>query len=363
MSLLRMSSFGLSLPRDLGRAPRVAIAMCNMVVGLTALGCRDRESPLARSVTVPNHTIGEREAIESLDTVFATRFGARDSTLLDPTFIETSSAGVWLCDGAQHSIVLLSLSGQFRWRTGRRGAGPGEFTNVRDIAATSNARLLVLDAATDRVTVIGAQGQVLRMISLGDVGHAEQVAALDRGDLLLGLLSAESPFVRLDSSGTTRDTLRSPWPPLADLPALSSQFFLASDDLSTRWAVVLALGSVFSSFRGSTVEVSSASLINWQEPPVPTVQTMADGSIVTQLSNALVVYDADADDAILSVLVHGTNTRSRFIDRYSLATGRYLNSIAIPFRAMSFSVYANAYYFIVDDSLPQVVAVRPVRKP
>lgn len=355
--------FVCSSPCIWGHAGRLVIAISHLVVALAVVGCRDRESPLARSVNVPNHRLGTREVITSLDTVFSTSVGARDSALLNPVYIDASSAGIWLYDGADNSIVLLSLGGRFQWQTGRRGAGPGEFSNVRDIAATSDARLLVLDAVTDRVTVIGAAGQVLQLISLGEVEHAEQVAVLERGEVLLGLVSAESPFVRLDSTGTVRDTIRFPWPPFSGLPPLASQSFIASDEVSNRWSGVLALGSVFSAFRGTSVEVSSASLINWHEPPVPSVHAEADGSIVTQLPNALVVYDADADSSVLSVLVHGASTRSRFVDRYSLATGSYLNSIAIPFRATSFAVHAGTYYFIVDRLFPQIVAVRPVRAP
>lgn len=77
-----------------------------------------------------------------------------------------------VANGISFEVRFYSSSGAHRSSTGRMGAGPGEFQAITAMWRSPADSLVVLDVGLRRLTMIGADGGVGHIFSLGGVGGA-----------------------------------------------------------------------------------------------------------------------------------------------------------------------------------------------
>src|SRR5215216_6224220 len=127
-----------------------------------------------------------------------------DSLLLNPFLLSASDSAVYLYDaGARRVLAFRATDGTLAWSFGRQGAGPDEFRGVRDLKADDHG-VYVLDPRNNRIVRLGRDGSVGARVPLSQVGHAEQVAPLGNGEMVVLTMSAESAFAVIDEAGKVR---------------------------------------------------------------------------------------------------------------------------------------------------------------
>ncbi|TVR57565.1 MAG: hypothetical protein EA421_00695 [Gemmatimonadales bacterium] len=169
--------------------------------------------------------------------------------------------GVVVADGGAVEIRLYGRDGTFRETMGRRGQGPGEFSDIRGLWITPDGGVGVWDPANRRVTTFNADGSLgeSRMVAGGDGGNLEVFfGAFPDGSVLLGSLRLgprERGIVpdlwglfRVDPQGTIKAGLgdvRGMWRfdrqpvPFSPLPrvAVQRRSLLVADDYGAEIAV------------------------------------------------------------------------------------------------------------------------------
>jgi hypothetical protein len=122
-----------------------------------------------------------------------------------------------VADRGSSQLRFYDPSGRFLRATGRRGRGPGEFSQIMGMIRLPGDSLLVNDAF-DRALVYDPDGRFVRIVPLrgdGDVpfsqllGRFSDGAFLVRSNLLLppGMYRDTSPVLRLRPDGALQDTL------------------------------------------------------------------------------------------------------------------------------------------------------------
>jgi len=121
-----------------------------------------------------------------------------------------SDGRIAVVSGDAHAVLYFDAQGKSLGRSGRDGAGPGEFRGVHLVGNRGDS-LLIWDANLDRATMLDPQGKVLRTFALasGDSATAPRygfapAAIFGDGSLLLAGRSGASTG---DRSGLTRDTV------------------------------------------------------------------------------------------------------------------------------------------------------------
>lgn len=80
---------------------------------------------------------------------------------------------LFVADAPAHAIAVFDLQGNFQYKFGRRGSGPGEFNYPTHLAVDSEGHLLVTDSMNSRLELFDASGKCLSVLgSFGDsAGH------------------------------------------------------------------------------------------------------------------------------------------------------------------------------------------------
>ena len=136
--------------------------------------------------------------------------------------VATSASGdtVYVADAMNREIKAFSRRGEFLFRFGGRGEGPGEFEDPVSVASVPwNGGVAVWDANLQRVTVVSAAGEVLHTsspIRQSDIARQGRRLRAHDGGFLLEVRSdpytvpierQRGHLVRLDTAGEVRDTL------------------------------------------------------------------------------------------------------------------------------------------------------------
>ncbi len=123
------------------------------------------------------------------------------------------SGGVMLPDGgfvvadASRSIRKYNSEGELRWRLGRRGEGPGEFTGRLRVDRRANDTIIVLDATLNRVSIIDPDGRLARLVNLPAAasGGATQVMAAPDGSFLVAVTQSSALLPNAPQVGRFRE--------------------------------------------------------------------------------------------------------------------------------------------------------------
>ncbi|MDX2263026.1 MAG: hypothetical protein SFU84_15140 [Gemmatimonadales bacterium] len=120
--------------------------------------------------------------------------------------VASSTGLILLADPMNHVVVALDSRGKLRWRFGREGEGPGEFKGSFSIAAVADTAF-VLEFGTRRLTAIGPEGKLLRVVPVTwNAPNVTLAGSSDDGRLLLASRHLLGP-----EPGINRDSVALAW--------------------------------------------------------------------------------------------------------------------------------------------------------
>jgi hypothetical protein len=342
-------------PRAFARPERIALAAAALCA--LAAGC-DRGSGEAppKGQALPQH---RTFAVQRWDTLWSVG-GPGDSTLLNPYLLSAAEGAVYVYDGAARRVVALSpADGHVLWRYGRQGAGPDEFRGVRDLKRAEDGGVFVLDPRNNRLTELDPRGAVEARIPLEAVGHAEQVAPLPGGQVVLLTMLPDSAFAVVDRSGKVMRHFTVPWPGFARLDPLARQGFIAAQH--GHWVYGFSMGDGWFPFNGASPAGFTGRYV--EHTDFPRVETHSQGDqTVTQMAeyNACSACSISIWGSTLYVHFGGYgDAPKRTVDRYDLASGRYLGSDRLPIEATAVEGAGDRVYVLAENPYPILLALKP----
>jgi hypothetical protein len=300
-----------------------------------------------------------RFVVERWDTLWVVG-GPRDSTLLNPFLLAASNSLVFVYDGGARRVVALSArDGTVAWRYGRAGSGPDEFRSVRDLKATGDGGVAVLDPRNNRITVLDRRGMVRRRIPLDQVGHSEQMAPLGRDKFVLLTMLSDSPFVVVDTGGRVLRHASFPWPEYARLDPLARQGVIAADGGPT-WVFGFSMGDGWIWFDDVSPRSDLTHYVERTE--FPTVENRQNGE---QASSRIAAYQVcsgcslSISNSTLYVHFGGSEAPKRIVDRYDLGSRQYMGSEGLPLEATVVEGAGDRRYVLGENPFPILLALKP----
>lgn len=95
------------------------------------------------------------------------------NALARPAGIARLGDRLFIVDSELHQVVVCGLHGEFKFKFGTRGSGPGEFNFPTHVAVDERNQVYITDSLNNRIQVFTAEGRFVRMFgSAGDgPGH------------------------------------------------------------------------------------------------------------------------------------------------------------------------------------------------
>jgi hypothetical protein len=290
-------------------------------------------------------------------------FGPADTTLISVAQIVADSTGLYGADFTPGRILHFSHDGRLLWSVGRKGGGPGEFREPRDIGLDAQGRLWVLDSGNRRIVRIAPDGTILERIRLEDV-DPEKIVPLPHGDAMIRTRDG-LPFAHVDSAGHVIEHLPLPWPGLAAMNPMATQTVTTSDPATGQWFAAFSMGGGFvpfsgarwSGYRGHYVEAVPF-------PEIKVTRTTSGNRTVTNTSltgpPTFAARSATLSPTRLYLLFGGASGRAgRLVDSYDRADGHYVESRVLPDKAQYIAWYNGGLYVYRDDPYPAIVYLTP----
>lgn len=336
-----------------------ALVLCAVLGAGAAAGCEPEPPQRSRFVQAPRTEPRERRMIPAeWDTAWV-HGGPQDTLLSGPGFMDASAEGVFLFDYIDQRLLAFDPAGALRWTFGRRGRGPAEFTNVRDIVVGTGGTVDLLDPENGRITRLDREGRLAGHVPLGAVGaFAAQMVPLPGRGFLLMTTRGDSSLVTVDSLGRVTGRREFPWPGYAALGNISRQGFTAGD--GDAWIYGFALGDGW--FVTGPARSTAHGYVEHLEFPELVTERRQRGVTVTRKAryHPCTACSLDVSGTTLSVLFGGySRDAHRVVDEYRWTDGRYLGSRALPRRADLIAVHGGTYYVVVEDPAPRLLALRP----
>lgn len=297
--------------------------------------------------------LGRRVTRTAWDTVWQASGPFMDSLMPSPALLAFNRGTLFVIDGATPRVVALDAgTGAYRWKAGRRGAGPEEFAGISAIFPDRAGGIGVVDIRNRRVSALTHSGTFAHRISTAGLGQQpNQVCPFGEGGFLVADVFGVG-LVEVDSSGnlvTDREPL---WPDLAAADWQSRQVTLRSNGTGSRCLVALSTGRGF------------ALLAPGENPVIGRyVEDFDVYGIGARVDEGEMKFWATYDAAFVgdTVLIHfsgRTPERARLIDRYSATSGYYLGSDLLPLATNEISA-GDGLLFVVDTSETSILALRP----
>jgi len=290
------------------------------------------------------------------DTLWTSGGATRDTLLLNPYLISASQNGVYVFDGGASRLIAFRPDGSVGWTFGRSGAGPDEFGGVRDLKVGADGELFVLDPRNARIVRLDAMGTVRARIPLSAVGHAEQLAAIDRERMVLFTMDQQRAFALVDTTGAVRERFSLPWVAFDALHPIARQGLMVPGR-GGEWIFGFSIGDGWFSFDGSA-PAGSARYIEHTE--FPEIRTTPEGGSRMAEYSACSACSAGVSDSTLYIHFGGyTRHRQSVVDLYSLNDRTYRGSYLLPIKATMISTAGDRIYALRDDPYPMLFALRP----
>ncbi|MEO8031582.1 MAG: hypothetical protein ABJC74_01130 [Gemmatimonadota bacterium] len=268
-------------------------------------------------------------------------------------------------DFGRSALAAFDRAGQLLWRFGRKGYGPGEFAQVRDVKATPDGDISVLDMGTNRVTIVRPDGSMRRMVTLAESPHADQHLPLQNGRTMTATLEAPGTFAFFDSVGRPERRADFPWDEFPKLEAIERQGLLAREGRSNRWVDLLMVGDGWYSYEGDSVLPFTGRFIEHLDfPSLIVTSSRSPGRVDRKVQVPRASYGAVGvalQDSVVAVLFEGTSKEAdRIIDYYAWSSGRYLGSSILPLKVANIAAASGRDLFaVVTQPFPRLMRLHP----
>jgi len=282
---------------------------------------------------------------------------AGDELLMPGSLVSTTNGQLALFDFGAMELRAFSIEGRQLWRTGRKGAGPGEFRNAMDVKVLSNGDITVLDMGNRRITAVSRSGRLLRTIPLR-FSSSRFIPLSDTTRVALATDDSGAFWSAVNRRGEVVERGVAP-------PSIALQNSLAKEMFTTS----LGSGSVVT-FRWSNkfaildAKGSVAKMVDGIEPlPFPSIKSypMKVGKFTGRVSRinpqaipgALSV--ASNGEQIFILFAGATDKRGRIIDVYDGKTGAYAGSQLLSTPAQEIvALPNNTFATLRTDPIPSI---------
>ncbi|MEW5919281.1 MAG: hypothetical protein AB1762_22960, partial [Gemmatimonadota bacterium] len=277
--------------------------------------------------------------------------------LTNPQLIAARGDSVYLYDAGTQELIALAPNGSLRWRLGRAGRGPREFSNPVDMQFAPNGTLHVLDSDVARISIVDVNGRVIDMRTVEQRLHRMVpqrsgwwAVALGRPDLLITLNSdgravPNRGIVAPPDIATKHILVREPVvSPLPNGGAVMAFYW------SSRLLVIDSAGRLVGDLHGPEVipfaDVRSYTI---DKPQTATVQRIDPQAVRA-------AWNVAANDTMAVVVFGGHNVDAgRIVDRFDLRSKRYVDSARLTRPPAAVRVSGNRLIALELDPAPAVV--------
>lgn len=284
--------------------------------------------------------------------------------LTNPRLLAVRGDDVYVYDAGTQELIALSRSGAVKWRVGRSGRGPREFSNPVDLQVAPNGNLHILDADVSRITVVEPAGRVTDMRTVAERLHRIVPRAsgwwgvsLGQPNLFVTLTregrpSAEAGVAAPPDIATRHILVREPH--VAPLPNGGA---VVAFVWASRLLVVDAAGKVTADLEGPEyipfAEIRSYTIEVPQQATVQRIDPKARSGALELAAN---------DTMALVVFGGGTQDWGKVVDRYDLRTKRYVDSARLPRQPNAIRIVGNTLIALELEPAPSLVIYEWRRK-
>ena len=277
--------------------------------------------------------------------------------LTNPRLLAARGDDVYVYDAGTQELIAFTRSGRVRWRAGRAGKGPSEFSNPVDLQVAPNGDLHVLDSDLSRITIVNPNGRVVAMHTIGEPLHRIVPqrsgwwgAPLARPRILVPVTAEGKPGVQA-SDFTPGDIAQRHIlvrePHVAPLPNGGA---IVGFVWSSRLLVINPDGTLVADLEGPE-HIPFAELRSYtiEIPQKATVQRVDPKAHVASRYVA-------ANDTMALVLFGGTTRdRGKIIDRFDLRSRKYVDSAKLPRQPAALRIIGNSIVALELEPAPALV--------
>ncbi|MGQ0540106.1 MAG: 6-bladed beta-propeller [Gemmatimonadaceae bacterium] len=278
--------------------------------------------------------------------------------LTNPRLLATRGDVVYVYDAGTQQVLAIHHDGRLRWRVGRGGKGPGEFSNPVDLQIGANGAVHVLDADLSRITILSPSGDVIEMKSIQGPLHrivprnsGWWAVALTRPDLLVSV-NADGKLgagvAAPDDVARHQILVREP-----KVASLGSGGAIVAFVWSSRVLVVDSAGRLAADLEGpENIPFPATRSYRIEHPQFPQGATVE--RIDPQARTGARLLAAN-DTAALVSFGGPTRSRVRVLDRYDLRAARYVDSSRLPGEPSALRLLGDRLVVLELDPAPAIV--------
>ena len=274
----------------------------------------------------------------------------------NPQLLAVRGDTAYLYDAGTQELFAIERNGSLRWRVGRAGKGPREFSNPVDLQVAPNGTLHVLDSDVSRITIVDAAGKVAEMRTVGERLHRIVPrrtgwwgSSLGRPELFIGIGNNGAPSgerVAAPADIAPKHILVRE----AHVAPLPNGGAVVAFVWSSRLLVVDAEGKLSADLDGpEPVPFAEVKSYTIEKPYTATVQRIDPKAqrgawlVSANDSMALVVFGGSTADA------------GRIVDRFDLRTKRYVDSARLTRPPAALRVSGSRVVALELDPAPALV--------
>jgi hypothetical protein len=283
---------------------------------------------------------------------------AEGDALLQPLKAVADDSAIYVFDNGDHQLKAFDLHGRPRWKVGRRGQGPGEFTGVTATSLSSSGDIWLYDTGNLRITVIAPDGHIRWEVRSSRLLLPGGAVPLPNGSYLAQTNSAGPFLARFDSTGAMLAALPVP-PDLAGRNVLEAHVV---GDRSGGYVVFSALHSDrFYLIDEGTLRVRSyrgverMAFPKWYSSTITTARGERVEGIRPAPGNPTGAVAALVLGQTVQVLMGSVaDSPFRTVDMFAVASGAYLGSYRLPVSCTTLTLATRSLVCLQLDPAPQV---------
>ncbi len=333
----------------------LALLACSSLLGCDVPTDRPSEDDLPRP---------ERVVLDvPWDTLAHVRSGLADTLLYSVWSPAAGKDGFFVVDPYGARVARFAWDGSLRGYIGRRGGGPGEFGNVRDLDVDDLGTLWALDVETVRVSGFDRDGVLVEEVPLGGLPAASPSFGVNHDGSVFYFVVSEQELVpwAVDVTGTATGGAAITVDDADGAFSMALQGYVARTDTLGGWLYAFSMGDGFFPMRGVRPDgprIRYPELVRF-----PGIQrtVSVDGNTTTTTTGLTErresAISVDTDDGVLYLVFAGEGPDAgRLLERYDLATRSYIDTVRLP-RTGYVAVWEDRIVLAANNPEPEILVL------
>lgn len=307
----------------------------------------------------------ERVVLDVLwDTLAHVRSGTADTLLYGVWSPAAGEDGFFVVDPYGARVARFAWDGSLRGYVGRRGGGPAEFGNVRDIDVDDTGTLWTLDVENVRVSGFDRDGVLVEEVPLSGLPQAPPSFGVNHDGSVFYFMVSEQELVpwAVERSGAATGGQAITVDDAEGAFSMALQGYVARTDTAGGWLYAFSMGDGFFPMRDVARE---GPRVRYPElVPFPGIQrTVSVDRNTTTTTTGLTerresAISIDTHDGVLYLTFAGEGPDAgRLLERYELATWSYIDSVRLP-RPGYVAIWEDRIVLAANNPEPEVLVLR-----